>query len=232
VGFTLYDDDFFLNREASARASALRIVPIAVRAWRPRHVVDVGCGEGVWAAAFEAMDVPTLGIDGEHVRRDRILTPRFLAWDLTRALPQLGRFDLCVCLEVAEHLPAEAADSFVASLADVSDRILFSAAVPGQGGTGHVNEQPHEYWIERFDRSGFVADGAWRERFAGDEDVAWWYRQNLIVFERRLERGDAAPDLRGRSRRRSPLAGARFPSAGSAPGSPSSASTSMRPATR
>lgn len=193
MGTTLYDESFFADVEITARASALRVVPAAVRRWRPRHVVDVGCGQGVWAAAFEAMGVPTLAIDGEHVPPDQVLTPRFLAWDLTQSLPPLGRFDLCVCLEVAEHLPAAAAGTFVASLAELSDRVLFSAAVPGQGGTGHVNEQPHDYWIERFADQGYDADTTWRDRFAGDEDVAWWYRQNLIVFARREPRPDGGP---------------------------------------
>jgi SAM-dependent methyltransferase len=193
MGATLYDESFFADVEITARASALRVVPVVVRGWRPRHVVDVGCGQGVWAAAFEAMGVPTLAIDGEHVRREQVLAPTFLAWDLARRLPVIGRFDLCVCLEVAEHLPATAAGTLVESLTEASDRILFSAAVPGQGGTGHVNEQPHEYWIEHFERLGFSADTGWRDRFGQDEDVAWWYRQNLIVLERREPRPDAPP---------------------------------------
>jgi hypothetical protein len=78
---------------------------------------------------------------------------------------------------------------------EVSDRILFSAAVPGQGGTGHVNEQPHAYWIERFRRLGYDTDEAWRDRFADDVDVAWWYRRNLVVLERRAPRPDHWPYL-------------------------------------
>jgi SAM-dependent methyltransferase len=194
---TPYDESFFADMETTARASALRVVPVAVRSWRPRHVVDVGCGQGVWAAAFEAMGVPTVAIDGEYVRREQLLTPTFLAWDLTQPLPAIGRFDLCVCLEVAEHLPAAAAGTLVESLAAASDRILFSAAVPGQGGTGHINEQPHGYWIEHFERLGFDADIGWRDRFGGDEDVAWWYRRNLVVFERRQPRPDEAAERVG-----------------------------------
>ena len=191
----VYSDAFFADVERTAAGSARRVVPVAVREWRPAHVVDVGCGEGIWAAAFEALGVPALGIDGEYVRPGRRLVRRFLAWDLATPLPALGRFDLCVCLEVAEHLPASAADGLVAGLAELSDRILFSAAVPGQGGTGHVNEQPHDYWLQRFDRLGFAADEAWRDRFAAEGEVAWWYQRNMVVLERREPRPPDPPRL-------------------------------------
>ena len=178
-----YTDAFFADVERTALASARRGVPAAVADWRPASVIDVGCGEGIWAAVFEAEGVPAVGVDGAYVRPERRLVDRFVVWDLREPLPALGRFDLCVCLEVAEHLPAAAAGSLVSGLAGLADRVLFSAAVPGQGGTDHINEQRHEYWIERFARAGLRADTAWREQFADDEDVAWWYRRNMVVFE-------------------------------------------------
>jgi hypothetical protein len=184
-----YDDAFFVDVEATSVASARRVVPVAVAGWRPASVIDVGCGEGIWAAVFEAEGVPAVGVDGAYVRPERRLVDRYVAWDLREPLPALGRYDLAVCLEVAEHLPAASAGTLVAGLAGLADRILFSAAVPGQGGTDHINEQPHEYWIERFVAAGFQGDVAWREQFAADEDVAWWYRQNMIVFERRRPHG-------------------------------------------
>ncbi len=184
-----YNDAFFVDVEATSVASARRVVPVAVAGWRPASVIDVGCGEGIWAAVFEAEGVPAVGVDGAYVRPERRLVDRYVAWDLREPLPALGRYDLAVCLEVAEHLPAASAGTLVADLAGLADRILFSAAVPGQGGTDHINEQPHDYWIERFVRAGFRADVAWREQFAADEDVAWWYRQNMIVFERRRPHG-------------------------------------------
>jgi SAM-dependent methyltransferase len=184
-----YGDAFFADVERTSLASARRVVPAAVATWHPASVIDVGCGEGIWAAVFEAEGVPAVGVDGSYVRPERRLVDRFVACDLREPLPALGRFDLCVSLEVAEHLPAAVAGTFVAGLAGLADRVLFSAAVPGQGGTDHVNEQPHGYWIERFARAGFRADTAWREQFAAHKDVAWWYRRNMIVFERRRAHG-------------------------------------------
>jgi Methyltransferase domain len=198
-----YTDAFFADVERTSVSSARRVVPVAVAGWRPASVIDVGCGEGIWAAVFEAEGVPAVGVDGEYVRPERRLVDRFVVWDLSQPLPALGRYDLAVCLEVAEHLPASSAAAFVAGLAGLADRILFSAAVPGQGGTDHINEQPHEYWIERFVAAGFQGDVAWREQFAADEDVAWWYRQNMIVFTRRASRNMVVPKgLRGRWWRR------------------------------
>lgn len=46
--------------------------------------------------------------------------------------------------------------SFVANLTNhASDIIYFTAAGPCQGGVGHINEKPHEYWIEKFMSSEF-----------------------------------------------------------------------------
>jgi len=73
--------------------------------------------------------------------------------------------------------------------------VVFSAARPGQGGSDHVNEQPPEYWITRFEQNGFVCDHErterWRAAWA-KRGVRWWYCQNLLVFVR------AEPTLRSR----------------------------------
>jgi SAM-dependent methyltransferase len=160
------------------------VVPEAVRAFRPRTVLDVGCGAGHWAAVFEALGIPVVGVDGPQIDPRLRLVSTFVPWDLGQPLPELGRFDLGVCLEVAEHLPPEAAGGLVDGLCRSADRWLFSAAVPGQGGDGHLNEQPHEYWIGQFAGHDFQADASWRDRFAADERVEWWYRQNVLVMTR------------------------------------------------
>lgn len=102
-----------------------------------------------------------LGIDAPYTDRSRLRIPDelFLARDLTVPLSLERRFDLALSLEVAEHLPAAAADHFVASLTRLASVILFSAAIPDQGGEGHLNEQWPDYWVERFAAHGFgVAD--------------------------------------------------------------------------
>ena len=127
--------------------------------------------------------------------------------DLNRPLPVTGRFDLAMCLEVVEHLPPDAGDAVVASLCALADTVLFSAAVPGQGGTGHLNEQWPEHWCERFLRHGFIHVDCVRPAVWTDERVSWWYRQNTLLFLR-PERLAQLPALQAlaRTQQPSPLA--------------------------
>jgi len=184
-----YDRTFFDIVTATGEAAAQRVVPGLVRWLRPRTVVDIGCGEGAWLAAFIAAGCEGLGIDGPDVDTARLRIPAaaFRVRDLEEPLaPWLAgaRFDLAVCIEVAEHLSPARADGLVDDLAALSDRVLFSAATPGQGGYGHVNEQPHEYWLRRFEDRGYAATTVLRRRIAGDEAIAPWYRENLLLLAR------------------------------------------------
>ena len=107
------------------------------------------------------------------------------AHHLSAGLPAgLGSFDLAVCLEVVEHLDADAGDRVLADLCRCAPSVLFSAAVPGQGGIGHVNEQWPGYWVERFARHGFQCSGALRWTFWENDAVERWYRQNLLFATR------------------------------------------------
>jgi hypothetical protein len=93
-------------------------------------------------------------------------------------------------LQRAEHLPATAAEEFVRSLARHGDAILFSAAIPHQGGAGHVNEQWPDYWAELFRRAGFAVYDWLRPRVWGNEQVAWWHAQNSLLFVREGTTGE------------------------------------------
>ncbi|HEU4929160.1 MAG TPA: hypothetical protein VFU38_04970, partial [Candidatus Krumholzibacteria bacterium] len=96
------------------------------------------------------------------------------------------RFDVAVSMEVAEHLPAPAADRYVDMLTRLAPVVVFTAATPGQGGNDHVNEQPHEYWIEKFASRGLVLDRDTANRWSGEWErggrVRDWYHRNLMVF--------------------------------------------------
>jgi hypothetical protein len=94
----------------------------------------------------------------------------------------VGRFDLAVCLEVAEHLPASSAEAFVKFLTGLAPVVLFSAAIPGQGGTNHINEQFLSYWVKLFSQSGYHPLDVIRPIIWNDERVPFWYRQNIILF--------------------------------------------------
>ena len=182
-----YDGAFFRLMDAEALRSARRMVPRVLELVRPAWVVDVGCGQGAWLSIFREHGVEeVLGVDGDWVDPANLLIPRerFQHRDLRKPLELENTFDLAVSLEVAEHLPPESADGFVESLARLAPVVLFSAAIPRQGGVGHLNEQWPDYWAERFARQGFVPVDVLRPELWEDREVAWWYAQNTLLFVR------------------------------------------------
>jgi SAM-dependent methyltransferase len=179
---TLYKGTFFRH---PAQRSAEAIVPVVIDLVQPRSVVDIGCGTGTWLAAFHRHGVADVfGLDGDWVPRDRLEIPRdqFQSHDLSQPLDLGRRFDLAVCLEVAEHLPAVAADSLVGLLTRHASVVLFSAAIPGQGGTGHVNEQWPGYWLDRFVQRDYLVVDCLRRRFWNDDRVEGCYAQNMRLL--------------------------------------------------
>lgn len=182
------------DTETHNRRAARRVVPWIMERLAPERVVDVGCGLGTWAAVFLEHGCDVLGLDGPWVPGDLLALPpeRFREVDLEGDVEVPGRFDLAVCLEVAEHLPEEAAPRLVELLTSTADTILFSAAVPGQGGDGHLNERWPAYWQELFRRRGFGFEDEVRWAFWDDDAVEWWYRQNLFLVRRGLEGEEAA----------------------------------------
>lgn len=161
---------------------------------RPRTVLDYGCGDGAWLSVFAELGIPTIGID----RTDRVRNGIgvFVQHDLRKPLPPV--FDngmvgvrvkepsLALCLEVAEHLPETSARDLVSMLARHS-AVAFSAAVPGQGGLGHVNEQWQSYWAAKFSVCGMYPNLEFRRRFWSRVSIPAWYRQNLVVYTRQEE---------------------------------------------
>lgn len=101
---------------------------------------------------------------------------------------QARTFDVAISMEVAEHLPKRYADRLVGLLAALAPTVVFSGATPGQGGMDHVNEQPHEYWITKFEARGFRYEleltDRWRRQWEVD-GVASFYHRNLMIFRRR-----------------------------------------------
>lgn len=193
-----YAGGYYDTLDATSIRSARRVVPRVMDLVRPASVVDVGCGRGGWLRVFLDHGVTeVLGVDGDWVDPAGLHIPRerFQHRDLRQPLEIPGTFDLAVSLEVAEHLPEAQADGFVEALTRLAPAVLFSAAIPHQGGVGHVNEQWPEYWAERFARRGFAAVDVLRREIWDDPDVAWWYAQNLLLFSRAAEASGPVPRL-------------------------------------
>ena len=151
---------------------------------KPTSVLDVGCGNGSWLKAFENHKIiDIIGVDGFYVPKESLLIDvnKFVAADLTKPLKLNRKFDLIVSLEVAEHLPEESADVFVKNLITHGDTILFSAAIPYQGGLRHLNEQYPSYWQKIFAKYDYAFYDIIRPKIWNDKDVKVWYKQNSFI---------------------------------------------------
>jgi SAM-dependent methyltransferase len=144
--------DEYATLRTRSRSSADVVLPIVLETIPAQSVIDVGCGVGTWLAACEEHGIRDyLGIDGNGASTDLDISPEhFRVMDLTQPFTIGRTFDLAMSLEVAEHLPPSAATHFVKALTGLAPAVLFSAAIPGQGGTRHINEQWQSYWADLF----------------------------------------------------------------------------------
>lgn len=199
---TPYDDDFFARDGERSLESARIVAPIVIQLAAIRSVIDVGCGLAGWLRAFSENGVPLiLGVDGDWVDPSKLYVPAdcFAAADLTKPLHIDGQYDLALCLEVAEHLDPRSGRELVGALTSLAPLILFSAAVPGQGGTHHVNAQWPGYWRCIFEERGFKMIDLIRPLIREDRRIDWWYRQNIVMFANKAAIS-TNPALRGTSR--------------------------------
>lgn len=172
----LYGPEFFAGRSGPLMSSISVVVPAILGLLEPKSVLDLGCGQGEWMQAFRKHGVFSVGVDisapeGEGFRRHDLTEPLDLGWD----------YDMVLCLETGEHLPESAADTLVDSCVSHSDTIVFSAAVVGQEGIGHINCQPHEYWHEKFNALGYHDFDEIRPLIQHPA-VSPWYRDNIFVY--------------------------------------------------
>lgn len=155
----------------------------------PESLYDVGCGPGHLVSFSRGIGINAVGVDANlqpitgHQHVDYLHRV-----DLTEHQP-VHPADMVICWELAEHLHITASDKLVTMLANsTKQHLLFSAATPGQGGSGHINEQPHGYWMSKICKQGLVFDmsatDVLRERFTSVAPAAWWYGKNLLVFNR------------------------------------------------
>lgn len=176
--------------------AANEVLPFLINTFHPQSILDVGCGIGTWLKVAKDMGVKeVLGVDGGYTNRAllKISADEFTEQDLRKQFSLARKFDLVFCLEVAEHLPATAAPDLIASLCNHSDTVIFSAAIPGQGGQHHINEQWPAYWTALFAQNGFQFYDILRPVFWNNADVEFWYKQNMIVFSKKHPASDSSP---------------------------------------
>lgn len=197
-----YSKDFFANASEGSRKGAAAILGL-VTAWvTPRSAIDVGCGTGIWLRVLKDRGVAVRGVDGAYVDAAGLEIPResFVAHDLETPLPALEGADLVISMETAEHLSGARAASFVSDLCRLAPVVLFSAAIPDQGGTAHINEQWPEYWVAKFEDCGFRCIDCVRPAVWHDTGVPYWYVQNTFLAVR-LDMLDRNPKLKDLSLR-------------------------------
>ncbi len=180
-----YTPNFYEYLESGARQSAKEIVPLILELIQPQQVIDIGCGVGTWLSVFHEYGIKDiLGVDGDYVDLNMLQIPKekFLSFDLAKPFLIDRKFDLVMSLEVAEHIASEYTEIFIDSLVNLGSVILFSAAIPQQGGANHVNEQWAEYWVTHFQERGYVVIDCIRRKVWKNDKVEPWYAQNMLIF--------------------------------------------------
>lgn len=182
-----YNSKFYESRHDHTRYSAKVILSIVQELVHPSSAVDLGCGVGTWLKVLEESGVEDiLGIEGSWVKDEAIVIPltNFMKADVARPIQLDRQFDLAISLEVAEHIEERNAEQFLDNLTALAPVILFSAAIPLQGGAHHVNEKWPEYWKEKFARRNFLLLDCIRPKVWNDPLIAVWYAQNSFMYVR------------------------------------------------
>jgi hypothetical protein len=184
-----YTKDFYMERRQLTKISAEIILGLLFSKIESNSVIDFGCATGTWLAECKEQGVGTiLGLDGGWVDTKllEIEADEFLECDLgaTKYISE-RKYDLALCIEVAEHIPKNMEETLIRSITEASDVILFSAAICGQGGTGHVNEQPQHYWAGQFAIRGYICVDLIRPQIWEHESVNVIYKQNMFLYVRK-----------------------------------------------
>jgi hypothetical protein len=155
--------------------------------------VDFGCGTGTWLSVLRNCGIKEIkGYDGYWVERESLKIPQeyFTVSELNKKVTVEKRYDLAISIEVAEHLPEESAKIFVETLIDASDIVLFSAAIPCQGGRNHINEQWQDYWYTIFDEYGYAGIDYLRKKIWNEKKIKSFYRQNIMLYVKKEKLGE------------------------------------------
>ncbi|GAB4401304.1 MAG: hypothetical protein OHK0053_23840 [Microscillaceae bacterium] len=194
----LYDICFHQSISEGSIQSAKVIVPLLHQIFAPKKVIDVGCGRGEWLSEWQKQGLQK--IKGLNINTEKdidLLIPpqHYQSFDLAKPYIPDESYDLALCLEVGEHLPSESANVLIGSLCKCAPVVVFSAAVPHQGGTGHLNEQWPEYWVRLFHEKQFICYDIIRPLIWENTKISFWYRQNMLVFIRNDGKSAFSPNI-------------------------------------
>jgi len=187
---TIYKSEYYAKRRKDPwRSEANQIGEVLGSHFEPKSVIDFGCAIGAHLEPFNESGITVQGIEGNEKAIEQAVIPKGLITkhDLREPYEPSKKYDLAISIEVAEHIPSEFDDIYVNTICNSAKRVVITAAPPGQGGTHHINEQPKEYWVKKFDSQGFSLDQKTTEQLANKFEVSnsTWVEENLLVFEER-----------------------------------------------
>jgi SAM-dependent methyltransferase len=185
-----YGEEFASSKEYRDKEWTGDFCDIVLRLFSPSSVIDFGCGTGDILAPFEGKGIQVRGVDGSKANRkySKIKPENFVLHDLRKGYDAGEMYDLCLCLEVAEHIDEKHSNTLIRTLTASSEIVVFTAAPPGQEGVGHVNLKPYDWWQERFKLYGFSMDTDVTEQLKSEikniPGIQWWYVKNMMVFKK------------------------------------------------
>ena len=183
----IYDENFWKDTGGNYNyRSAKIILPIIFKYYKPNSIIDIGCGIGTWLrAAFELGITNIKGIDCNEISEDFLLVPRkYISIDdlENHENKDNKKYDLAISVEVAEHLDNSVSEHFIKTLISYSNIIIFSAAIPYQGGEHHINCQTPEFWYNIFNKYGYVCFDFRNTLMNMWENINPCYAQNILLY--------------------------------------------------
>lgn len=186
---TIYGEQYYehMDRESAINDSE-QFANAVLSEYSPASIIELGCGTGRLLYPYQEEELEVRGVELSSIAQkvSRLSSNHFEEYDLTDPYYPEREYDIVLCIEVLEHLPESAADTIVDSICRSAPVAIITAATPGQGGTHHVNEKPHNYWINKFENRNMrhMPEKAEIIKSRLDLNELVWIKENLLVFEK------------------------------------------------
>jgi cyclopropane fatty-acyl-phospholipid synthase-like methyltransferase len=150
---SLYNDEFFEWHVKYAREYSIKTMDWFLDNFNVRSVVDFGAGIGSYLECAHDRGLEVKGYEISETAKKytpAIIQPFIEYRDCTKPIYTKG-YDCVISFETAEHINPEGTQQFIDNLQKATEGyFLFTAAPPGQQGTGHINMHSRAWWIDRF----------------------------------------------------------------------------------
>lgn len=184
-----YGDNFYKSVSLRAEETADQVInTLSSISLQMKSIKDIGCGSGIWLKKFNEIGQfqQILGFDliGAIEKDARSFDEKitFEAIDFENVVENIfPKTDLSLFLEVAEHLTENTAKKIIKFICETSNMVIFSAAIPGQGGYNHINEQLMSYWVKQIEINQFVVFDIFRKEMSKYKNLPFYYRNNIVL---------------------------------------------------